>query len=265
MSSTHPYNQIILFGDSITQFSFNPELCGFGALLANIYVRKLDVLNRGFSGYNTDWALPILKQLLPSIKEQKETASSIPLMTIFFGANDAALPFSPQHVPLDRFKSNTKAMIDLVKNPGSPLYNPKMRLILITPPPINEEQWRKQCENNGNKLNRTNEAARAYAECIKEVGRETGTPVADIWSEIMDKVGRDDRDLSEFLLDGLHLNANGYKELYNLLLRTITEKYPEIHPDAVGYELPYWRDLLTVDNTLEALQFPLLAKKPTEI
>lgn len=132
-------------------------------------------------------------------------------MTIFFGANDAALPFSPQHVSLERFKSNTKTMIDLVKNPESPFYNPKMRLILITPPPINEEQWRKQCENNGEKLNRTNEAARAYAECIKDVGRETGTPVADIWSTIMDKVGRDDRDLSEFLGDGLHLNANGYK------------------------------------------------------
>lgn len=149
--------------------------------------------------------------MLPSVKDQKEQASSIPLMTIFFGANDAALPFSPQHVPLDRYKSNTKAMIDLVKNPESTYYNPKMRLILITPPPINEAQWRKRCEEQGSKLNRTNEAARAYADCIKEIGRETDTPVADIWSEIMDKVALNDRDLSEFLLDGLHLNSYGYK------------------------------------------------------
>ena len=28
-----------------------------------MYVHKLDVLNRGFSGYNTDWALPLLKLL----------------------------------------------------------------------------------------------------------------------------------------------------------------------------------------------------------
>ncbi|KAI8146833.1 hypothetical protein BJV82DRAFT_399049 [Fennellomyces sp. T-0311] len=46
----HPYNQILLFGDSITQFSFDPELQGFGASLANIYQRKVDVVNRGFSG-----------------------------------------------------------------------------------------------------------------------------------------------------------------------------------------------------------------------
>lgn len=171
----------------------------------------MDILNRGFSGYNTDWALPILKQLLPSIREQKEQANSIPLMTIFFGANDAALPFSPQHVPLERYKSNTKAMIDLVRNPESPFYNPKIRIILITPPPINEVQWEKRCSEQGDKLNRTNKAARAYADCIMEIGRETNIPVADIWTEIMDKVDQHNRQLSDFLLDGLHLNANGYK------------------------------------------------------
>jgi lysophospholipase L1-like esterase len=168
-------------------------------------------LNRGFSGYNTDWALPILRQLLPTVQEQQEQASSIPLMTIFFGANDAALPFSPQHVPLDRFKANTKAMIDMIKNPESKFYNPKMRLILITPPPINEAQWGKRCQEQGERLNRTNTAARAYAECIMEVGRETSVPVADIWSRLMDKVDVEHRDLSEYLLDGLHLNGNGYQ------------------------------------------------------
>jgi lysophospholipase L1-like esterase len=158
--------------------------------------------------------LPILRQLLPTVQEQQEQASSIPLMTIFFGANDAALPFSPQHVPLDRFKSNTKAMIDMIKNPKSKFYNPKMRLILITPPPINEAQWGKRCQEQGEKLNRTNEAARAYAECIMEVGRETCVPVADIWSRLMDKVDVEHRALSEFLLDGLHLNGNGYQVIY---------------------------------------------------
>ncbi|KAL7321540.1 isoamyl acetate-hydrolyzing esterase [Mucor circinelloides] len=261
MASTHPYNQIVLFGDSITQFSFDPELKGFGALLANIYVRKLDVINRGFSGYNTDWALPILRQLLPTHKEQQDQACSIPLMTIFFGANDAALPGSPQHVPLDRFKQNTKEMIDLVKNPQSRYYNPKLRLILITPPPINEAQWGKKCEQDGGKLNRTNEAARSYAECISDIGRETNTPVADIWSRLMDKVHQEQRDLSDFLLDGLHLNANGYRELYDVLLQIISEKYNEIHPDNLGYELAYWKDLLTQDPI--DLQFPLLKNRPT--
>jgi hypothetical protein len=41
---------IILFGDSITQFSFNPELCGWGAAMTHWYARQADVVNRGFSG-----------------------------------------------------------------------------------------------------------------------------------------------------------------------------------------------------------------------
>ena len=41
---------IVLFGDSITQFSFNPELCGWGAAMTHWYARQADVLNRGFSG-----------------------------------------------------------------------------------------------------------------------------------------------------------------------------------------------------------------------
>lgn len=30
---------------------------------ADVYARKFDVLNRGLSGYNTDWGLPVLKQV----------------------------------------------------------------------------------------------------------------------------------------------------------------------------------------------------------
>jgi lysophospholipase L1-like esterase len=177
----------------------------------------MDVLNRGFSGYNTDWALPILKQLLPTVKAQKEQASSIQLVTIFFGANDGSLPFCPQHVPVDRYKSNTKAMIDMVRNTDSIYYNPKMRIILITPPPVNEVQWEKHCESQGNKLNRTNASVRKYVDCIKDIGRETNIPVADIWSEIMDDVDQNNRDLSEFLLDGVHLNANGYQVIIEII------------------------------------------------
>jgi len=31
--------------------------------LLDVYARKYDVLNRGFSGYNTEWALPVLEQV----------------------------------------------------------------------------------------------------------------------------------------------------------------------------------------------------------
>lgn len=63
----NPYDQFILFGDSITQMSYNQDIgFGFGAQLQegglishyswhniltlySVYARKLDVINRGFS------------------------------------------------------------------------------------------------------------------------------------------------------------------------------------------------------------------------
>lgn len=42
----------------------------------------------------------------------------------------------------------------------------------------------------------------------------------------------------------------------------ITESFPEIQPENIKFELPYWRDLLSeFDPNL--LQFPLLKNKPT--
>ena len=83
--ATRCQDTIVLFGDSLTQMSWKPELGGIGArvagvsslfdvslvidlsLLVDLYARKLDVLNRGYSGYNTDWALPVLKQVRQTI------------------------------------------------------------------------------------------------------------------------------------------------------------------------------------------------------
>lgn len=40
----------------------------------------------------------------------------------------------------------------------------------------------------------------------------------------------------------------------------ISEKYPDIHPDALKLEIPYWRELLNDPDYAEKVQFPLLKK-----
>lgn len=55
------------------------------ALLA--VVRQVDVANRGFGGYNSRWGLKLLQQVLA-----QSDARRVALLTIWFGANDAALP-----------------------------------------------------------------------------------------------------------------------------------------------------------------------------
>lgn len=56
-------DKMVLFGDSLTQRGFDTEQCGWAATLANCYIRKLDVVNRGFSGMGfppNDMQCPLL-------------------------------------------------------------------------------------------------------------------------------------------------------------------------------------------------------------
>ena len=94
--------RIILFGDSITQGSFD-SVSPWGSLLANRYQRRADAVNRGFSGYNSRWALHILPSVFPASDDIP------PLVTIFFGANDASLATEDskrQHVPVEEYREN---------------------------------------------------------------------------------------------------------------------------------------------------------------
>lgn len=100
------YGKFVLFGDSITQFSCTQY--GFHPALQNVYIRKLDVINRGFSGYNSEHA----RQILPKILESE---TNIKLMTIFFGTNDAYDYINEiQTVELDRYKDNLSVMVQMV-------------------------------------------------------------------------------------------------------------------------------------------------------
>lgn len=47
---------------------------------------QVDVINRGYSGYNTRWASHLLHSIFPPDQHK------IQLVTLFWGANDAALP-----------------------------------------------------------------------------------------------------------------------------------------------------------------------------
>jgi hypothetical protein len=80
--------QFVLFGDSITQRGWEDR--GWAAGLADAYGRKADVINRGYSGYNSRWALHLLDRVFPAAP-----APPPELATVMLGANDAALPELP--------------------------------------------------------------------------------------------------------------------------------------------------------------------------
>lgn len=150
--------------------------------------------------------------------EQKHLPK-VRLLSIWFGANDAAIPPSPQHVPLAAFISNMKHLINMINSPSSPHYSPDTEVILITPPPVNTYQREVELKNRDSpvKLDREFEATRSYAMAVKNVGEEMGLGVADVWTRIWEKAGKNERALSKYLWDGLHLNGEGYEACHNFL------------------------------------------------
>lgn len=71
---------------------------------------------RGYSGYNTRWALKVMERVFPgAVGDGGEYPSAV---TVFFGANDACLPercSGFQHVPLLEYKENLRSIVSFLK------------------------------------------------------------------------------------------------------------------------------------------------------
>ncbi|ESZ95795.1 hypothetical protein SBOR_3812 [Sclerotinia borealis F-4128] len=205
-------------GDSITQCSNEPNGLSFASAVQNAYARKLDIINRGFSGYNTNHALEVLPQIFP-IPEQ----AKICFLLIFFGANDLNRgPSTNQHVPLPQFVEYLKKIIY---------------------PPVDESTCRDTNAGWGNLDEpRWVKDTREYRDALIKIGEEGGLRVVDIWSAFMNACGwKEDDDLAlmpgleengkheelrKLLYDGLHFSGEGYKILFEAVTKCIAEKLP---------------------------------------
>nr|POE86433.1 gdsl esterase/lipase [Quercus suber] len=202
------YDQFILFGDSLLQLSLDQQHgFAFTAQLAHgtsdelltdpppslpprtsirccprpligfpDYVRKLDVVNRGFNGYTSAQALRILPGVVPP-----PGVARVRVLLVLFGANDACPPgyLTGQHVPLAQYGENLKAMVrhEAVRA------QPGMKVLLVTPPPIDE--WR--VHDRG--ASWTAATTRQYAQRCRDVAEELDVPVLDLWGIFMRQCG----------------------------------------------------------------------------
>lgn len=89
-----------------------------------LVVVQADVVLRGYSGYNTRWALKVLERVFPVSKVGDGGTVTAPVaVTVFFGANDACLPdrcSAFQHVPLHEYKQNLHSIVSFFKVNYSP-------------------------------------------------------------------------------------------------------------------------------------------------
>ncbi|KAK3843098.1 MAG: SGNH hydrolase-type esterase domain-containing protein [Linnemannia gamsii] len=289
MAEYTSFDSFLLFGDSITQFAFDVDNRGWGAQLANVFQRRLDIVNRGFSGYTTEQAIHLLPQIIPTtttttsttttstttdtINTTSSTAISptatpkVQFLTLFLGANDAALPPSAQHTPLLRYAQNLRTLLDMIHDPSSRTYSPWTRIIVICPPPVEEALWAVECKKRGMDMNRDWRVTKQYAEMCRQVANEYSAKarggnggseekdegqlmqqlhqvdVIDTWEIMTRQVESGQRKLSDFLRDGVHLAAEGNNIVFEEIMEIIRRKYPEWDPTKMQMHGPLWREL----------------------
>jgi len=101
----------------------------------------------------------------------------------------------------------------MVRSPSSEYYSPETRILLISPPPVNTYQRGADLATRDppRTCDREFGFTRLYAEAVVKTAQEERVSVADIWTVVWEAAGKDERALSRYLLDGLHLNAEGYE------------------------------------------------------
>eukprot|EP00238_Polyblepharides_amylifera_P001976 CAMPEP_0196583312 /NCGR_PEP_ID=MMETSP1081-20130531/42957_1 /TAXON_ID=36882 /ORGANISM="Pyramimonas amylifera, Strain CCMP720" /LENGTH=244 /DNA_ID=CAMNT_0041904153 /DNA_START=188 /DNA_END=918 /DNA_ORIENTATION=+ len=233
--------QILLFGDSLTQRSF--QIGGWGASLASQYERTGDVILRGYSGYNTRWAL----NLLPHVFPQEGLAPD--LVTLCFGANDSVQPGfgaieSRQHVPLEEFESNLAAMLDHLKGLRTRSGGPP-KVLLMTPPPVDSDTWHMfRLENfdpppdEAAKMCRNDEFTKLYAVAVEELGKRTNTPTVNLYNMF-----KQQSDPQAMFCDGLHFTPEGNGVVFAAVESTIAQHLPAFMPSQVSWDFPDFKEI----------------------
>ncbi|KAJ3214790.1 isoamyl acetate-hydrolyzing esterase [Clydaea vesicula] len=217
-------SKIILFGDSLTQKGFQLETEGWAIKVANNYIRKQDVVNRGFSGYTTENTLPILEKML----KYEFASSEISLISIFLGANDAILPLDEQKprpnlpskrsqklVPLVDYKNNLISMINFIQK------HSEIKILLITPPPL--------MENRFYGYNRKNSHTIKYREAMKKVSIMKNCSLLDTWNLFKEK-----NFSAIFIEDGLHFDKLGNNLIAEGFMKTIEVDFPHLLPRSLN-------------------------------
>ncbi|XP_055330958.1 isoamyl acetate-hydrolyzing esterase 1 homolog [Paramacrobiotus metropolitanus] len=217
--SSTAWPQVVLFGDSHFQNGFANN--GIASLIAAKLQRRCDVLTRGFNGYNTRLGRCALDLFLPDIPSEKIAA-----FVILFGSNDCCLTGNQVHLGMGDFVDNLTYFVQTLTNHGVPAN----RIILMSPPPTDQEAWTRECHAVGRPVStRDNGIIEKYSMSTGIVASGEGAHFADLFATMLASPN-----WKSFLSDGLHLNANGAREMFGLLeplLDTILQSCPMRFPD----------------------------------
>lgn len=211
--------RIVLFGSSIVQMSFNGG--GWGAILADLYARKADIILRGYAGWNSRNAIQVLDQIF-----LQDAAVQPSLVIVYYGGNDAMHPHPSglgPHVPLHEYVENMKKIALHLK-----CLSENIRIIFLTSPPVDEAMIFNYYGDTFVSQARSNEACHTYSEALVELGKHLDIKVIDLWTAFQNRA---DWGKTYFFRDGIHPSSEGSQIVVKEILKVLQEAKwePSLH------------------------------------
>jgi len=214
---------IVAFGDSTT--ALRKSIKKVYAQRVQEELRKhgiaAKVINAGVGGNTTAHGR--------SRFERDVVARQPDLAIIQFGINDSAVdvwrkpPATKSRVPVDRYEANLRRFVRVLRHRGA-------KVILMTPNPL---RWTERLRAMYGKPPYDPDDPDGfsiplipYVEVVREVGREEGVPLIDVFAEFTKQHHAAD----DLLLDGMHPNDKGHAIVADLLIGKVLETLRAIRP-----------------------------------
>jgi isoamyl acetate esterase len=210
---------IVAFGDSITQMGHGEG--HWVARLQDLFSRRADVLNRGFSGFTTRTVEPLVRKVF---HPDGFRLSKLLFTTVWLGANDASSD-PVQSVPVEEYAARLETIVAVARE-VTPV------VVVMTPPPVDSEAW----------PSRSNEQARAFGAAARAAAERSGASCLDAF-EVLMEAGKYHADgWKGCLCDGLHLSRAGGEAIASALVRHLEETH-RISPGRLSSDFPLWREI----------------------
>ncbi|XP_053202114.1 isoamyl acetate-hydrolyzing esterase 1 homolog [Panonychus citri] len=220
MATKPVWSKVILIGDSLVQFSFNPDSGCWASMLANSLQRISDVVTRGFSGYTSRSIRNVLPDILS--KDDYDQAACI---ILFIGVNDACDNTSIQHVPKDQTEDNLTAILAYLKEQGVPT----SKIIMLTPTCFFFDEF--QAIHDFKLPQRYPDE---YSKIVRRVADKAGVEIVDT-----NKLSNEHPNPRSLFYDGIHLNRTGAELLYKAIWPSVVKRVTDFH-GSFEIKLPIW-------------------------
>ena len=207
---------------------------GWVTLLARDYAWRTsaDVINRGYSGYNSALLLADLPEILSTLRR-----SDVSVVVISLGANDAVAPGERTHVPISQFSENMTQILSQLEQAC-----PKAKVVLMSPYGLDEKQWQATVAKQSGKRRDGTERSLArtleYAAALDKVSSLfKRAAFLDVAYKIKYEMSSTMMEMQNPHRDGLHYTRAINIFLYRKLVALLSDKF-DLSPSKVPRHRP---------------------------